>query len=262
MRVPPILYIKSLLVGTPLEAAAKEIRWFLGAKQRHKHPELWEVYLEEQWLPLVLQKLLVKESRCVDVGCHIGSFLSLLKRYAPEGHHVAFEASVTKSRWLKRRFPDVEIVQCAVTSESGRVSFEENYARPGYSHVNRNQDPVPHASLYDVQACCLDDVLLDKGKVDFIKLDIEGGELEALKGGRKLISKWRPAILLECGSERSLNEENLSRKALYDFMTSDLDYQMFCFGDFLYGKAELTFDEFLKCGLYPFRAFNFVAIPR
>ena len=139
-HLPFALYTKSLLVGTPLEGLARELRWLAAAGQRHRHPELWELYLEERWLPLVLQRLLVRDSCCIDVGCHIGSFLSLIKRFAPEGHHVAFEASVAKSRWLKRRFPDVDIVQCAVTAEAGVVKFEENYARPGYSHVSSKRE--------------------------------------------------------------------------------------------------------------------------
>ena len=47
-----------------------------------------------------------------------------------------------------------------------------------------------------------------------------------------------------------------------NFLTEVLSYDLFTFGDFLYGKEALTFSEFRKCGLYPFRAFNFVALPR
>jgi FkbM family methyltransferase len=261
--VPPLLFLKSLIVGTPLERAACKLRWFLGVRKRHKHPELWELYLEERWLPVILQRLLVSDSRCVDVGCHIGSFLSLLKRYAPNGRHVAFEASVTKSRWLKKRFPNVEVFPCAVADKTGRAFFEENYALPGYSHLLRSESQLAkNLSTYEVQVCCLDDVLLDDGKVDLIKVDIEGGELAALRGSYKLIKKWGPAIIFECGSEYGLVEEKLSRRDLYDFITGDLNYKIFCFADFIFNKEELTFDEFRKCGLYPFRGFNFVAIPR
>jgi len=55
-----------------------------------------------------LQRLLTGDSCGVDVGCHIGSFLSLIIKYAPQGKHIAIEASEVKSRWLKNRFTTVE----------------------------------------------------------------------------------------------------------------------------------------------------------
>ena len=45
-------------------------------------------------------------------------------------------------------------------------------------------------------------------------------------------------------------------------ITQDLGYDIFSFTDFLFDKGEMTYDEFRKCGLYPFRALNFVAVPR
>lgn len=261
--LPPLLFLKSQIVGTRLGDAASKLRWLFGSRQRHKHPELWELYLEERWLPTILQRLLSRDSRGVDVGSHIGSFLSLLKKYAPDGRHVAFEASVAKSRWLKRRFPDVDVFSSAVADETGKALFEENYAQSGYSHVVRHENQVArNASIYEVTLCRLDDILLDSGKVDLIKLDIEGGELAALRGAYKLIKKWRPAIIFECGSEYGMDQQKLSRKDLYDFITDELNYKIFCFADFVFDKEAMTFAEFRKCGLYPFRAFNFVAISR
>jgi hypothetical protein len=78
-RLPIGLWLKSLMIGTPFETFAKRARWLFQAKQRYQHPELWELYLEEQRIPLVLQTLLKADSCCVDVGGHIGSFLRLLK---------------------------------------------------------------------------------------------------------------------------------------------------------------------------------------
>ena len=45
--------------------------------------------------------------------------------------------------------------------------------------------------------------------------------------------------------------------ALHEF-----GYDIFCFGDFLFNKGNMAFDEFRKCGLYPFRAFNFISLPK
>src|SRR6266849_5789060 len=100
-RLPRRLLLKSLLVGSRLERFAKALQWSLGWRTRARHPELWEIFLEEKRTELALQLLLKKHSCCVDVGCHIGSFLSLLLQLAPAGQHTAIEPSREKAAWLK-----------------------------------------------------------------------------------------------------------------------------------------------------------------
>jgi FkbM family methyltransferase len=221
---------------------------------------MWELYLEEKQISYVLQQLLADDSCGTDVGCHIGSFLSLLLKYAPQGKHIAVEASKVKSQWLRRRFPTVEIVSKAVADACGVGIFEENIKAPGYSRLRMKEESEREATDYDVMVCRLDDILLDR-KIDFIKLDIEGGELAALRGAAMVIKKWQPAIIFECGTEYYLNRLNISRRELYDFLTLDLKYRIYCFSDFLFNKGSMDFCEFQKAGLYPFRAFNFVALP-
>jgi len=261
--LPTSLLVKSLIVRTPLASAARNMRWLFAGRSRHKHPELWEVYLEERWMPLVLQRVLKKESCAVDVGGHIGSFLILLMKYAPKGSHVVFEASVTKSQWLRSRFPEVRVFPYAVADKAGRAVFQEDYTRPGYSTLQFGRGESGAMTIrYEVQTCRLDDVLLEMDRVDLIKLDIEGGELAALRGATKVIKRWNPVIIFECGSEYGLAEQKLSRMDLYRFIVNNLGYNVFNFADFLFDKGEMSYDEFRKCGLFPFRAFNFIALPR
>jgi len=260
--LPTSLLIKSLVVRTRLGELAKQARWLLSAVERYTYPELWELYLEDRRMPIVLQKILKKDSCAVDVGGHVGSFLSLLIKYAPGGQHVAFEPSLTKSQWLRSRFPEVKVFPYAATDESGTAIFEEDCARSGYSALQRgNREPKAKIVRYEVHTCRLDDVLLEMGRFDLIKLDIEGSELAALRGAVKAIERWKPAIIFECLPERCLAGQKLSRMDLYKFLTGDLGYEIMNFTDFLFDKGEMTYDEFRKCGLYPFRGLNFIALP-
>ncbi len=231
----------------------------MSAFHRHKHPELWELHLESRRVPDVLQRLLGPKSNAVDVGCHIGSFLSLLCKYAPAGRHIAFEASPTKSGWLRSRFPAVEVHARAVADVAGTAMFQEDTARPGFSRLGNVAGEG--RNLMEVPVCRLDDVLADRADIALIKLDIEGAELSALRGARNVISRSRPAIIFECGSKYFLDDEKLSSRDLYDFITGQLGYRVFGMADFLYGKGAMEFDEFRKYGIYPFRGFNFVALP-
>ena len=49
----------------------------------------------------------------------------------------------------------------------------------------------------------LDAFLSDKGieKVDLVKLDIEGSELNALKGGIDMLKRHKPALIVEVGED-------------------------------------------------------------
>jgi FkbM family methyltransferase len=264
-RLPISLFAKSLVVGTRFEHFSRELRWILGSSMRFRYPELSELFLEEKWLSRVLVKVLKNDSCCVDVGGHIGSFVSLAKACAPLGRHIVFEASRAKSRWLKKRFPDVDIFQLAVSDGQGLALFKEEYYRPGYSSIVKEYSPsstISSSSSYEVQTCRLDDILADRSRIDLIKLDIEGGELAALRGCATILRKFRPIIIFECGTEYSLAKLNLSRIEIYEFLVSTMQYDIYCFGDFLYEKGRLSYDEFRKCGLYPFRALNFLALPR
>ena len=255
-----LLRVKSLIVGTPIEGIVTSLRWYLGFVNRFRFPEMCEAYLEERRLPAVLRKLLPRrDANCVDVGCHIGSFLNLLVRMFPEGRHVAIEASPRKAAWLQNKFLGAVIHNVAVAAVPGTATYEDNLRLPGYSRLVNTGDRGEGNSYYDVNVTTLDDLLLTK--IDLLKIDIEGGELSALKGATKTIAGSRPIILFEVGSEYALEKIHVSRRELYDLLTEHLGYSIYTFTDILFDKEAMEFGEFRKCGTWPFRAFNFVAKP-
>ncbi|HXI06913.1 MAG TPA: FkbM family methyltransferase [Bradyrhizobium sp.] len=249
-----VLLLKSFLINSPFEGVAKRARHVSG--RLRPNLEMAEVILEEERLPEVLKRLLTPTSNVLDVGCHIGSFLNLASKLAPNGRHVAIEASPSKATLLRRRFPSVRIEQLAISDRVGISTFEENLRRPGFSRLGASStsDPV---TRYDVPTTTLD--ALELGRIDLVKIDIEGGELNALRGAKRFAESNRPPFVFECGA---VTNEGLDRAALFDHLTSVMTYDVFTFGDFLYRKGPLSADEFRKCGIYPFRAFNFVALPR
>lgn len=257
MLQPPSF--KAFLVGTPFEPAALRLRWLLNFPQRYRHPELWGIYLEEVHLPKVLRKLLKPDSCGIDVGAHIGSFTSLLLQIAPKGKHVAIEASPSKGAWLKKWFRDVDVRSVAASDSNGTATFQEDIQLSGYSRLS-TESANDHCISYSVETCRLDSIL-SQYHVDLLKIDVEGLELSVLRGAIETVARCRPAILFECGSEYAFGDRGISRRELYDFLTLELKYSISTFADFLFDKGGMEFDEFRRCGLYPFLAFNFVALP-
>lgn len=247
-RIPVSLAVKSSVAAGPLAPAADQLRWIMGAPQRWRHPEMAEAYLEHKLLPRLLKKVLREDATVVDVGCHIGSFLKLATRYAPKGKHIAFEASPTKADLLRELFRTANIYNKAVSDFSGTISFLEDEKLSGTSKIGPGGISVP--------VCTLDEAIA--GSVSLLKLDVEGHELPALIGAKQTIAKNKPTIIFECGPTAITPQ----RAELFDYVNNELGYGIMCFSDFLFGRGPMQLDEFRRCGIYPFRAFNFVATQR
>lgn len=79
----------------------------------------------------------------------------------------------------------VSLVPCGAWSSCGQLNFVN---ANGGSCIDENGDSV-------IDVVSIDEVLQGK-KATFIKMDIEGAELEALKGAEKTIRKWHPRLAI------------------------------------------------------------------
>ena len=253
------LWVKQRLVGTPLDALARRARWLAGSRRRARHPELWDLYLEDRRTSLVLELIVGHDSNCVDVGAHIGSVLAQLQRLAPAGHHVAFEPTPRKARWLARRHPDVRVVQAAVSQEGGTALFYDDVDRPGFSGLRQ---PVGDSTVrsYEVPVVTLDAELAAAERVDLVKIDVEGAELHALQGGDATLRRHRPFVLFECGPDAVLQRFGYKRVDLFDFF-GERAYDVYSMVDVVYGRDPMNRQSFDKAGTYPYRGFNYLAVP-
>jgi FkbM family methyltransferase len=256
-----LLYAKSLLINTPLERPAQRLRDFVGIVGRLKHPELHEIHMEQDRIGQALQQIVQPDVNCIDIGCHIGSSLSLMLQYSPLGRHIAFEPVPEKAEWLRRKFPKVEIHALALGDKRERLTFFQNVSRPGFSglaNANTTRDVVVE-QMVDCEM--LDNVVGPERKYTFVKIDVEGAELLVLRGARRLIGRDAPIILFE-SSHDGAAKLGLKREDLYTFLVDELGYKVFLVKDFLNKRAALDLAGFQEASVYPFQAFNFLAIPQ
>ncbi len=135
----------------------------------------------------------------IDIGAHFGIFtISALRRVGPSGKVMSFEpCAATRSVLLKtlelNGFGGVpEIRDEAVSNVTGQSSFFSSTI-PGDA-ANSLIGNAQHPTKCEVRTVRLDDLHLSR--VDAIKIDAEGAELQILDGSRALIMKHRPAVLL------------------------------------------------------------------
>jgi len=85
---------------------------------------------------------------------------------------------------------NITIHQCALWHENTTICFDDTRTAGG-THISDNAS----ASTTQIKAVKLDDIL-DGEEATFIKMDIEGAELNALKGAEQTILKNRPKLAI------------------------------------------------------------------
>ncbi|MEL6285333.1 MAG: FkbM family methyltransferase [Pseudomonadota bacterium] len=147
----------------------------------------------------------------VDGGAHKGLHTLPLATLAPVETVLAFEPGEEAHAVLVKRIASdpnrakIRLIKAAIQDDPGRdtVTFHVSTNHPGRSGINpilrRNRDTHSLDPL-EVPATTLDQSVAGlEGRCGFIKLDLEGGEFNALKGARDLLRRDKPLILFENG---------------------------------------------------------------
>jgi FkbM family methyltransferase len=255
-------YLKSQIIGSPLETPLATIKSHLDLILGRKNPDLALAAKEEEAIHVALRRLLSPSSNCIDIGCHLGSILHKLMVISPLGRHMAFEPTPLKAGWLKKKFPKVDVHCMALGEQTGEVSFFLNLRQSGYSSLFRGLEPNV-GQIEEIKVPCdrLDNLVPPDRKIDLIKIDVEGFELPVIRGAAEVLTRDRPAIIFEsinCHFEKL----GYTPRDMYDLMINKLNYSIYFFTDFLSGGEPLDVDRYDAAHYYPFRAFNFLALPK
>jgi FkbM family methyltransferase len=128
-----------------------------------------------------------------DCGADIGTFSSMVRSRTDRiGKIVAFEPNVDTHEFLKLNLSSLSIpfdmVPKAVGSFEGRGRLE----RPDYNSTDHARFIVPGEGPLDIMT--IDSMNVRGGDIA-IKLDLEGGELEALKGAHQTVTSARQCVV-------------------------------------------------------------------
>lgn len=180
---------KKAFIGSPLEPLA---RWADFALTGNKN------FLYDKQTFQVMKRILRFDSSFVDVGCHKGSILREAIRYAPVGQHWAFEPLPHLFASLKADFPGVHLFNVALSDSCGQTSFAYVPSKPAMSGLKLRRDLRCPTKSLTVRTATLDGII-QNGRVDMIKIDVEGAELLVLRGAQDVISRNKPTIVFEHG---------------------------------------------------------------
>lgn len=194
----------------------------------------------------IMKQKLQTNSNCIDVGCHRGEILDLMIKYAPQGQHFAFEPLPHLYHKLAKSYQSkANIFPFALSTEVGEAHFQFVKNAPAYSGLkNRRYDiEKPDIEKITVMKNRLDDLIPSNHPIDFVKIDVEGGELDVLRGGVNLLKNNQPTIVFECGKGAS-DFYGANAHNLYDFITKEIGLQIFTLDALVKAKKALNFKEF------------------
>jgi FkbM family methyltransferase len=157
----------------------------------HPHePQVWAT----------LAPLLLPGTTFVDVGANVGLFaLPAARRVGPSGRVIAVEPLAENVQLLcaaaaRNRFDNLEVMPFAASDHSGVVAVVSR-------QETTNSFTPPDRAVRPGAPCApcapLDALLGSRGRIDLVKVDVEGYEPAVFAGSRDLLARDRPTLLVE-----------------------------------------------------------------
>jgi FkbM family methyltransferase len=179
----------------------------------------------------VIETILRPGDTFVDIGANIG----LMTVHAAlcvgvSGRVVAYEPNPETNDILQRNvvlneLGNVQVRPFAVGAErsTGMIFDHPDPNRGRATMVGSDHERAGH----EVEVVALDEEFADGERVDMIKMDIEGYELEALKGMRSMLERAEPPMLIIEYSELRENSSGQEPRPIYDFIDQLGVYRFF-----------------------------------
>ena len=171
------------------------------------------IFVQRKYYEQLLEfghQLIARGGCVIDGGANQGIYTcAFASRVGPTGQVYAFEpqpyaVSCLRENVKLNNFNNVYIFEGALWNEFGSLFIQQNLEQnlgPVSASVSSamNADDGTSVRAYSISELLQEDRIR---YVDFIKLDIEGAEPEALRGAELMIEKAKPTICIEASSER------------------------------------------------------------
>lgn len=210
----------------------------------------------------VIRKACQKNSNAVDIGCHTGEIMDMFVRYSPEGMHYGFEPIPGLYEKLVQKYrdmPDCRISPYALSNKRSEAFFNLVLDDPALSGLKKRDYNSSYTSeRIKVQTNRLDDVYPADLEAGFIKIDVEGAELQVLEGAVNTLKRCRPIVIFEHGLGASEFYDATPEK-VFDLLES-CGLNISTMKRWLSGKQAFSRDEFAR-QYYGKKNYYFIAFP-
>lgn len=199
---------------------------------------LLNIRLSEAWMTIALAKLKpLYRGYFVDVGVNLGQ--TMIKAYSVFGdtQYIGFEpnsACVHYAQELIRlnNFRNCDLLPIGISDKAEVLKLNFYYANEDDSLASivenfRPDQPIHHFSYVPVFDYPSIKHIVHQGQHPILKIDVEGAELEVLKGFYEWIKISQPIILLEIlPAYKAENTFRVQRQKQIEELVRSLDYKM------------------------------------
>jgi FkbM family methyltransferase len=183
----------------------------------------------------------------VDGGAHYGMHTKpMAEAVGTAGRVHAFEPLPFVAEALRsafKNYPNVVVHELALAEIDGPTTFHCMVDDPALSSLLK-RDLGPSYIDAKTQVYPVTRVMLDRFcdlPVRFIKLDLEGYDFYALKGGRNLLTKHRPIVTMECGRLTAATPAGYGPDDFFGY-ASEIGYNIVDLFGRPFGKTEFALD--------------------
>ncbi len=214
-------YVKRRITAGPIKGL-----WFIAGKRVFYSKDFWSGAYEENFC-CFLQKTVPEDAVCYDIGANIGYHTLIMAHSANNGGLVyAFEPIPEVCEVLIRNtqinnLHNVVVVNKVVSRESGTLSLIRNIDIDQAIMSAETKKNNPFRETITCAATTIDEfVAAGNRSPSFLKIDVEGAEVDVLAGAIDTLRKYHPIIACET--------HGLARaRGVYEILT-DLNYELFC----------------------------------
>lgn len=160
----------------------------------------------------MVKQLIEPNFSVLDIGANLGYFSKNFARLAKNGKLISIEPVPvffeTLSFFMKK-FPHVSLYNVALGTEKGTITMvlpESNgMIRTGLPHIAESEEEKQLHANQEVAIVKGSELLADVDRLDYIKCDIEGYELNVFKEIKPVLEKHLPFVQIEI-AEKNLPE--------------------------------------------------------
>jgi FkbM family methyltransferase len=154
---------------------------------------------------VLLRAILHESDICLDIGANVGYLTAIMAQAVGEnGSVIAFEPLPQAYRLLEMtvRESDLRNVQlknlgCGHARSRTKLYYSASQQMGGSYIALGPQAEPEELDCVEVEIADLDSELGNLHRIDFVKMDIEGAEIDALQGMRQLLAAHRPSLVVE-----------------------------------------------------------------
>ena len=194
------------------------LKWLIDWSNRVDKKMTFKLFEDDQISYFINNYKKYKPEYFLDIGAHGGLYSIILKNKFPKLNVWAFEPDrqnryqLYGNLFLNNFEREIEVYNFGLSNNNKEVAF--GIVKDG----NRGGKKIVESGELKINVKPLDEVFLEKSKICFVKIDVEGHELDVIKGSKKFLKNNFCLIQVEISHEDSLRE--------FDIVMNRLGYSL------------------------------------